>query len=77
MQKLLEGLVATSELMGQPISPIALEYMARDLNQYQERIVLEALNKLRRESRGRFTLAAIIEQIELLQPDGRPGVEEA
>lgn len=77
MQRLLENLAATSELMGQTISPLALEYMAKDLKQYPVDIVIEALNKLRRDSKGRLTLAAILEKIEELNPDGRPGADEA
>lgn len=77
MQRLLENLAATSELMGQSISPLALEYMAKDLKQYQVDTVIEALNKLRRESKGRLTLAAIVEKIEELNPDGRPKADEA
>ena len=77
MQRLLENLAATSELMGQSISPLALEYMAKDLKQYQIDTVIEALNKLRRESKGRLTLAAIVEKIEELNPDGRPKADEA
>jgi hypothetical protein len=77
MQRLLENLAATSELMGQPISPLALEYMAKDLKQFPVDTVIEALNKLRRESKGRLTLAAIVEKIEQLNPDGRPGADEA
>jgi hypothetical protein len=77
MQRLLENLAATSELMGQPISPLALEYMAKDLKQFPVDTVIEALNKLRRESKGRLTLAAIVEKIEELNPDGRPKADEA
>ena len=77
MQRLLENLAATSELMGQSISPLALEYMAKDLKQYPVETVIEALNKLRRESKGRLTLAAIVEKIEELNPDGRPKADEA
>jgi len=77
MQRLLENLAATSELMGQSISPLALEYMAKDLKQYPVDTVIEALNKLRRESKGRLTLAAIVEKIEELNPDGRPKADEA
>ena len=64
MQKVLESLAATAELMGQSISPLALEYMAKDLKQYPVEVVIEALNRLRRESKGRFMLAAIIETLE-------------
>jgi len=77
MQKLLENLAATAELMGQQVSPIALSVMAEDLKDYRIEIVIEALSLLRRESKGHFSLAAVIEKIEVLQPDGRPGADEA
>ncbi len=77
MQKLLENLAATAELMGQQISPVALSVMAEDLQQYPVEIVMEACSHLRRESKGRFSVAAIIEKVEALEPNGRPGSDEA
>lgn len=77
MQKILENLAATAELMGQTLSPTAIHMMAKDLQQYPLSTVIEALSRLRRESKGRFSLAAIIDQVEQLQPDGRPGADEA
>ena len=77
MRKLLEQLAVTAELMGQQISPTALSVMAQDLARYPQEIVVEALTNLRRESKYRMTLAAVIEQVERLQPDGRPGADEA
>lgn len=77
MQKTLECLAATAELMGQDISPVALKMMAKDLHEYPQGILIEAFARLRREAKARFSLAAIIEQIDRLQPDGRPGVDEA
>lgn len=77
MQKLLENLAATAELMGQQISPTALAMMAKDLSIYPQNVVIEALGMLRRESKFKMTLAAVIENVEQLQPDGRPGADEA
>lgn len=77
MNKLLEQIAVTAELMGSTISPTAAAVMAKDLQEYPASIVYDALTRVRRESKGRFTLAAVIEQIEFLQPDGRPGAEEA
>jgi len=77
MQKLLENLAATAELMGQQISPTALAVMAKDLSVYPQNVVIEALGMLRRESKFKMTLAAVIEKVEQLQPDGRPGADEA
>ena len=76
MRNLIENLAATAELMGYQLSPIALAMMAKDLQEYQENIVIEALSKVRKAS-SRFSLEAIIKQIELLQPDGRLGADEA
>lgn len=77
MQKLLEQIAVTAELMGQTISPTAAAMMAKEVSQYKREFVFEALTALRRESKGRFTLAAVIEQIERIDSDGRPGADEA
>ncbi len=77
MQKLLEHMAATAELMGQQISPSALAVMAKDLSVYPQNVVIEALGMLRRESKFKMTLAAVIEKVEQLRPDGRPGADEA
>ncbi len=77
MKKILEQIAVTAELMGQTISPNAAAVMAADLSKYPEKLIVEALTIVRCESKGRFSLAAVIEQIEKLNPDGRPGVEEA
>lgn len=77
MQKILENIAATAELMGQQISPIAAAMMAKDLSAYPQELVIEALTLLRRESKFKLSLAAVIEKIEQLQPDGRPGADEA
>lgn len=76
MQKLLEYLAATAELMDKQLTPSSLAMMADDLSMYDENIVIIALKNLRREA-SRFTLDAIIKQIELLSPDGRLGADEA
>ena len=77
MQKILESIAATAELMGQQLSPTAAAIMANDLSAYPVEVVVEALAMLRRESKYKMTLAGVIEQIEKLQPDGRPGADEA
>ena len=77
MQKLLEQIAVTAELMGQAISPNAAAAMAMDLSRYPLQTVVDALTKLRRESKARFSLSAVIEQIEKLNPDTRPGADEA
>jgi len=77
MRKLLEGIAATAEIMGREISPAAAMVMAQDLSQYPSDVVMQALANLRRDAKARFSTGAIIEQIEKLQPDGRPGADEA
>lgn len=77
MKKILENLAATAEVTGQQITPTALAMMAQDLSEYPGEIVLQALSMLRKASKFRMTLAAIIEQIDKLQPDGRPDSDEA
>ena len=76
MQRLIENLAATAELMDKQLTPSSLAMMADDLSMYDENIVIIALKNLRREA-SRFTLDAIIKQIELLNPDGRIGADEA
>ena len=55
MQKILENLAATAELMGQSISPTALAIMASDLAAYPEDVILKALAQVRRESKFKMT----------------------
>lgn len=76
MQKLLEHIAATAETMGQTISPNAAAMMVNDLAEYRTEDVLAAL-KLVRASASRFNLKAVIDALEKICPDGRPGVEEA
>lgn len=76
MQRLLEHIAATAEMMGQTISPTAAAMMVNDLAAYRTDDVLAAL-KLVRAGASRFNLKAIIDALEKVCPDGRPGVEEA
>lgn len=77
MRKLLEAIAVTAELMGREISPGAAAVMAKDLSAYPPEVVIQALVNLRRAPGARFALDAVIVQIERLQPDGRPGADEA
>lgn len=74
MDKIIEALGVTAELMGQQVTPAALVMMAEDLAGYPQQQVLEALRRVRRECR-RMTLADIIERMEAA--DGRPNADEA
>lgn len=77
MRKLLEGITVTAELMGRDISPAAAAVMAKDLSVYPQDVVLQAMLNLRRAAGARFSLDAVIAQVERLQPDGRPRADEA
>lgn len=76
IQKLLENIAATAELMGTQLSPMALAVMAKDLQEYDVETVLQALSNVRKNA-NRFNLAVIITEIEILKPDGRLGADEA
>lgn len=63
--KILYALGITAELLGTPLSSDALSVMAGDLMEMAptENDVLNALVKLRREHKGRLTLAAVIDRL--------------
>lgn len=70
---ILEALAVTAEVCGTEISKGAALVMEADLSAYPEDAVLHALTRVRREHKGRLSLAAILERL----PDERPGAEEA
>jgi hypothetical protein len=70
---LIQAIAATAELCGTNLSEGAAKLLLADLSEYDERGVLVALTKCRKELKGRLTLAEIISRID----DGRPGAEEA
>jgi hypothetical protein len=76
LEKLLEALAGTAELMGAQLSPVALAMMAKDLQEYEPALLMQALKNVRKASRF-FNLNAIIEEVEKLKPDGRLGADEA
>lgn len=71
--ELLKAIAVTAELTGAELSKSATLVMERDLSEYPEQAVLNALVRCRRELKGKLCLAAIIERIS----DGRIGAEEA
>jgi hypothetical protein len=73
MERLLEALAVTLELTGTTVSEAAVRVMAKDLAVYPVPQVIAALDKCRKQVRGRLTVADIISRLE----DGRPGPEEA
>jgi hypothetical protein len=70
---LIKSLAVTAELCGTTLSRDAVKVMLNDLASYKPNLVIAALNKCRKELKGRLTLAEIISRID----DGRPGPEEA
>jgi hypothetical protein len=76
LEKLLEALAGTAELMGAQLSPIALAMMAKDLQEYEPAVLMQALSNVRKASKF-FNLNAIIVEVEKLKPDGRLGADEA
>lgn len=70
---LLKAVAVTAELLGTEMSEVAAQVFAQDLARYPEHQVTGALERCRREVRGRLTLADVISRLD----DGRPGAEEA
>jgi hypothetical protein len=76
MQRLIEALAATAEIMQADVSPVSLAVMADDLQAYDQKLVMQAISRFRKES-SRFSLNGIIAQIEKLNPNRRIGADEA
>lgn len=72
-ERLLQALAVTVELTGTDLSKMGARVMAMDLAQYPEDQVVGALNRCRRELKGRLTIADVLARLE----DGRPAPEEA
>ena len=72
-KRILEMLAVTAELTGTQFSEAAARVLMHDLSAYPEHQVLNALNRCRKELKGRLTLADVLTRID----DGRPGPEEA
>ncbi|NMG27812.1 hypothetical protein [Aromatoleum evansii] len=71
----LKAIAVTAELTGTELSTVALKAMDVDLSAYPEADVLHALDRCRKELKGRLTLSAVLDRVAEL--DGRPGAEEA
>jgi hypothetical protein len=76
LENLLNELAGTAELMGKQLSPVALAMMAKDLSAYDYKIISEALKNVRNGTK-QFSQGAIVNEIEMLKPDGRIGADEA
>lgn len=73
-EELMAALGATAESMGQTATPIALNIMADDLEDYAESDIATALKTLRRKNE-RFCVASILKYIQA--SDGRPSPDKA
>lgn len=69
----IEAIAVTAELCGRTFTPAAAAVFAGDLDGFEERAVLSALSRCRKEVKGLLTVQDVISRID----DGRPGVEEA
>lgn len=76
MQKLIEALVVTAEIMQAELSPKSAVQMVEDLKGYDRDLVFAALTRFRKES-SRFSLSGIIDQIEKINPNRRISADEA
>lgn len=72
-ERLIKAVAVTAELTGTTLSREAARVLVDDLSGYPEPQVLGALNRCRRELRGRLTVHEVLSRIE----DGRPTPEEA
>jgi hypothetical protein len=72
-KELLKAIAVTAELCGKVFSDASARVFADDLSGYDEKAVLHALSRCRKEVRGILSLQDVISRID----DGRPGVEEA
>lgn len=71
--EIVKALAVTAELLGTDLTMEAKRVFAEDLSRYPEHQVLAALERCRREVRGRLVLADVLNRLD----DGRPGPEEA
>ncbi len=72
-EKIIQAIAVTAELTGTQLSDNAMVVMAEDLMRYPLDKVLIALERCRRELKGRLTIASIIERVD----DGWQSAEEA
>lgn len=72
-QKLIEAVAVTAELLDTQLTDAAAKVMVDDLSVYPPNQVFAALQRCRREVKGRLTLSEIVSRLD----DGRPGPEEA
>jgi hypothetical protein len=72
---IVRAVAVCAELTGTELSEHAMRAFALDLNDHPKPAVLHALERCRRELRGRLTLADVLTRI--AEADGRPSADEA
>lgn len=72
-ENLLKSIAVTAELTDTDLSEFAARIMAKDLSGFPENQVLKALEKCRKELKGKLRISDVIDRID----DGRPGHEES
>lgn len=71
--ELIQAVAVTAELCGRVFSEPAAAMFVADLEGFDERSVIKALSRCRKEVRGVLTVVDVINRLD----DGRPGAEEA
>ena len=74
-EDVLAAIAVCAELTGTVLSKPAARIFAQDLSTQPKPAVLRALERCRRELRGRLTLSDVLDRIAM--EDGRPGADEA
>lgn len=72
-REIIQALAVTAEITGTQFSEAAARVFAQDIARYPEDQVLGALDRCRREVRGRLTVADVVTRLD----DGRPAPDEA
>lgn len=72
---ILKAIAVTAELTGSELSENAARVFAYDLAEHPKGAVLKALERCRRELKGRLTLADVLSRV--AEMDGRPSADEA
>ncbi|PIQ27119.1 hypothetical protein COW64_08440 [bacterium (Candidatus Blackallbacteria) CG18_big_fil_WC_8_21_14_2_50_49_26] len=73
MNPIAAALIMTYRYVGQEIDDDVVVAMSRDLEEFHEKDVLEALEICRKTCRGKISMADILSRL----PNGHPGCEEA
>ena len=64
LEKVIDMLIITAEVCGTDLKATAAALMAKDLEDYDLKEIYKALTKVRRENKGRLSLAVIVERLD-------------